>query len=61
VWNAYGRSKQSDKARLAELAAAFTNNGWNLDKPHLSMGTEDPLPDRCCDQLQGDAVSGFAK
>jgi hypothetical protein len=61
VWNAYGRRMQSEKARLAELAAAFTNNGWNLDKPHLSMGTEDPFPDPFCDQLHGKAVSGVAK
>jgi len=61
VWNAYGRRMQSEKARLAELAGAFTNNGWNLDKSHLSMGTEDPFPDHFCDQLHGSAVSGFAK
>ncbi|MBV8904766.1 MAG: hypothetical protein JOZ22_14125, partial [Acidobacteriia bacterium] len=61
VWNAYGKRMQSEKARLAELAAAFTNNGWDLDKPHLSMGTEDPFPEHFCDRHYGNAASGFAK
>lgn len=44
VWAAYRGGRQSEKARFAEVAAAFANNGWNLDLPHLSVGSVDPIP-----------------
>jgi len=45
VWSTHGRGMQSEKARLAEVSAAFANNGWNIEKPHLCMGTVDPFPE----------------
>lgn len=45
VWAAYRGGRQSEKARFAEVAAAFTNNGWNIDMPHLSTGTVNPVSD----------------
>lgn len=41
VIRAYQQRKQSARARMAELAALFEENGWSLETPHLCLSSVD--------------------